>query len=405
MKKLFIVLLLILAVKTQAQEDVSSYFDQEEFWKPNTVLNDELTIYSKKIVPKSFYNIFNLNDNTVNVIPYFSFPVYENFTGFVLDVTQSDGDQEMTDLYLIILDKNLKFISKTILKPRKLNDFEESGFAIDDAYDIYDVEKVENHFQFYDVKDDCAAQRWTSDVYDVPHKKAYIQKDGKIKMYDSYLALQTVRKYLDYINEKKFKKAYALTKNPNWGTEEHFCSTKGFGGISYVEIYELKYDSGDEKTKKIFCRASYFDPVNGDSYLLQKFILNRIIGKWIITGMKILDFGRRRNYTEREGNIKDLEMRFDDITKKGFRFKIEALSYDKCKQINDSDEERNPYLLIQGDAKYSSPVKAEFKAGKCSLQFNFSDKKGTKLSFKAVNCKDKYKNIDMILNKTFEIRK
>ena len=46
MKNLLIILLLTFAVKTQAQDGLLSYFAQEEFWKPNTLLNDELTIYS-----------------------------------------------------------------------------------------------------------------------------------------------------------------------------------------------------------------------------------------------------------------------------------------------------------------------------------------------------------------------
>ena len=218
--------------------------------------------------------------------------------------------------------------------------------------------------------------------------------DGKILHTDKFTSRTHVYTFLTDLSNN-LKKAYNLQKNPKWGNFEQFSSKKAFGGINNIETKEVKYISGDDKNAVIYCDAIYYDSSNGDAHIKQNFTLSKISEKWYITGMKVKSFKKQRNYTDSKVQLRHLEFSMTNITGENFDFDIEAVSLKECAN-------GRLYTEIAGKAEYTDYNQAVFKYGDCSLYFFFGEDDKT-VTLTGYKYKEEYKNLNIILNKDFEI--
>jgi|GEM_PF-1056329 len=114
-------------------------------------------------------------------------------------------------------------------------------------------------------------------------------EENRIKTKNGFIipksAKTTVEHFLNLLDKGKFTEAHQFVNNPSWGDLAKFSSTSGWGGISSVEIHEvreLSY-SAIEKANLTSCKceevvyAHYTakDPVNGDGTFSFYFFLEQ----------------------------------------------------------------------------------------------------------------------------------
>ena len=390
MKRLTIILftlLINLAVSAQLKE-VKKQFKEIQLPVDQSDIKD-----IKSIEPLSNNLKLSFAGSDEKVYPHFRFNVYKYFEAFVYTLVENSGSKK---LMLRIYDNYENIISETELDYTPYGDL---GFVINKNYLVQKVVLEQNHYGFWvsEGDDNCASYMSVDDPKEVITDKFTIDNGGEIQYFSKYLVMQKVEMFLNFFSDKNYTAAFYCQKNPNWGNIEHFKSTKGFGGINHVEIDSLAYISGNDKNAKVFCKATYYDNINGDADIEQFFTVSYTDGNWYITGMKVKKFQKRRNYIDEDYSFKDLTIKLSNLNKTGFDFKIEAVSNDEC-----PDGYENLYVFVTGKAKYINSETAEYTKDNFSLKFTFIND-GLKLSAK--NYQNKYKNLNLLFNKTFKIRK
>lgn len=356
--------------------------------------HDVIYIEGAKLLPKTYNSLFGIPANN-EIYACYKFKIYEKYTGLLLSVSNNENT---SDIKLYVINKNGKIISKTSLKS-----YEEIHSTIDFFikmdYIIESYHYDQGSYGIYEPNNGCAIYMTASEPVETYEDMYEIMSNGKIALLDTYASLHCVENYLENLSDGNLKEAFNLQKNKKWGNFEDFSSEKAFGGINHITTNEIKYISGDNTKAKIYCDATYYDSKNGDSDIKQNFILSKISGKWYITDMKAISFSKRRNYTDSKGELKYLDLRLTNISSENFDFYIEAVSEKKC----DNPEDGNLYVEISGKAEYTAYNQAVYTDGNCSLYFFFGEN-DKELTLKASNYANKYKNLNIILDKDFQIQ-
>ncbi len=124
----------------------------------------------------------------------------------------------------------------------------------------------------------------------------HIQKQGNkwkiIRMIEPRLetidrpnnAMDCVEKFLNFLNDGEYLKAYLLTDNPRWKPKSHFISHEGWGCINMIEIREIYRKHYDSKYGSKVYYAKYYaqDPCNKSEELEFDFHLDNKSDYWKI---------------------------------------------------------------------------------------------------------------------------
>lgn len=389
MKKFTIILLTVfISFSANAQlQEAKKYFDEKKLPVDQSEIEP-----IKNIEPLSGNLKLPFGETDEKVYPQFRFKVHDYFEAFVFTLVDAQG---ISKLMMNIYDEYENLISETELDYAPFGDI---GFLIDAKYHAQKVVLEQNRIGFWVSEDNkCASYMTVHDPVETYTDLFTINRDGDIKYFSKYLAQSTVEIFLNALSEQNFTGAFYTQKIASWGNFDHFASKKAFGGITNIAIDSLSYISGDDKKAHVFCNATYYDKINGDADIEQIFTLSYTEGNWYITGMKIKSFKKRRDYIDETDSFKDLTLKLSNITNTGFDFEIEAVSSKLC-----PDEYQNPYVNVSGKAKYTDTNHAIYKDGIFSMSFIFS---GNQLTLSAKNYQVKYKNLNLVLNKTYKIRK
>ena len=98
--------------------------------------------------------------------------------------------------------------------------------------------------------------------------------------------VSVIRNFLSALNDGEFRKAYKMQNVKRLGTEDHFCSKKGYGGTSKVEILDVDLDYQNRFEAQVIAKYITYDPYNSNWEIERKFSLELINGKWIISDLK-----------------------------------------------------------------------------------------------------------------------
>ncbi|WP_452596544.1 hypothetical protein [Pontimicrobium sp. MEBiC01747] len=72
-----------------------------------------------------------------------------------------------------------------------------------------------------------------------------------------------VELFLKLLNNKLYQKAFLISNNPKWGNKKKFTSSKGFGCITNIAVYELKkIETVNPNLEIIYARYYAKDPCN-----------------------------------------------------------------------------------------------------------------------------------------------
>jgi len=365
------------------------------FEKTDLPIGSEEITYKEgvKPMPEGFDLLFQSSAKKT-VYPYYSFKPNDNFTSFLYMISDDEGKEELS---LGNYNEWGDLVSR-IKIPYDVNNG--IGFNVKPDYVIEQIKFDQGQGGVYERNGNgCATYISFSNPTETHVDMYKIMPDGDIAVLDKYNALETVNIFVQSLSDGDLIPAYYAQQNKKWGSLEHFSSKKAFGGINYIQVNEIKYVSGNNKRATVFCDAVYFDSTNGDTDIKQNFIVTDTLGNWYITGMKIVKFKKRRNYDEPEGELKHLDFLLSNMTSENFDFSIEAVSYDECEDAYAGD----PYVQIEGKAEYTDYNQAVYSKDSCSVYFFFTDD-GKELTLTATNYKEKYKKLDMVLNKSFKIR-
>lgn len=106
--------------------------------------------------------------------------------------------------------------------------------------------------------------------------------------YKNLDAPAVVKLFVESLGHKDFKTAHYLQKVEKWGSYNQFSSTKAFGGITETIINRIEQLPDENEKAVVFIDAFYYDPVNGDNRLEEKFYLEKFDDGWKITDLKVL---------------------------------------------------------------------------------------------------------------------
>ncbi|MDR2123249.1 MAG: hypothetical protein LBP34_09015 [Flavobacteriaceae bacterium] len=101
---------------------------------------------------------------------------------------------------------------------------------------------------------------------------------------NNQVALNNVKSFIQNIGDKKYSKAYSLTRNPQWETEEKFASTSnGFGTIEATNLLTTELTDRTKDKITIFALYQIKDKKGKIKTLKQNFILEKEKDNWLIT--------------------------------------------------------------------------------------------------------------------------
>ncbi len=97
-----------------------------------------------------------------------------------------------------------------------------------------------------------------------------------------------VEAFIEDLGHRDFRDAFSVERVKSWGDYEAFSSTREFGAIDSTWIYAFGARKQNGKDAEVFADAYYHDPLNGSHRFRELFKLQKIDGKWYITGLKLL---------------------------------------------------------------------------------------------------------------------
>ncbi|MBN2892404.1 MAG: hypothetical protein JXL97_11090 [Bacteroidales bacterium] len=346
-----------------------------------------------KILPAEFKSFVNFEDEIDNfILPVAKFSLYDKYVAVFFETTDLE---EIYSSFFYIFDKNGKIIDSREIYYLSFMGEEHSVFKIDEFYNIFEIDMFFARGEGWNYQGDGIAyyMRWHEDYVPTEMERHKILSSGKIS--DDIPVLKTVENFLSYLHNGEFQKAYDLQKNSSWGSLENFLSAKAFGGIHAVFVDSLNILNETENSAEIFCSATYKDYINGSSEIQQKFILSKTNGKWLIVGMKVLEFRRIEYYYSEDFEFASLEL--SNITDKDFEFTLLAIS----KEPNDNYDEKHAGE-IYGTAVFETTDHAVFVEEDARMDFYFTGISKVKIEEK--NCSE-YRNEDVSFNGIFEVPK
>ncbi|MDR1876439.1 MAG: hypothetical protein LBQ84_02305 [Flavobacteriaceae bacterium] len=101
---------------------------------------------------------------------------------------------------------------------------------------------------------------------------------------NTQVALDNVKSFIQNIGSKNYSRAYSLTKNPKWDTEERFSSaSNGFGTIDATNLLTTERINTSKDKIIIFALYQIKDKDGKVKTLKQNFILKKDKDNWLIT--------------------------------------------------------------------------------------------------------------------------
>lgn len=349
---------------------------------PDTVLpiKSEFIDVNSNQLSKKYIHFFDNDDSLI--FPTAKFKIHDSLIGVIFS-SAKDG----FDYSLYIFDKigNVKSSLKLI----SMDEFNvKSKFSIDKDYSIKTVYVFsEETYDNWYIKDGIAK-------YMPAHREPYhedyeysIKKDGSLFLKEGYL--HTVKDFLLNLGVGDIEKAYKLQKNKTWGDFDKFSSTKAFGGLFEVVVYDLKISYANSKNAEVICKALYKDSVNNSAYILQDFILEKINDKWIIVDMKVNEYKRQEEYRCSKFHSSDLHL--SNFTNNDFEFYLQIVS----------EQENNKYYggEIDGKAVFVTKNHAVYKNEKSKIDFYIHGK--DKVEIKETNC-SRFRHPNVSFNGIYE---
>tara|TARA_B110000046_G_scaffold185004_1_gene225196 strand:- start:6097 stop:7455 length:1359 start_codon:yes stop_codon:yes gene_type:complete len=95
-----------------------------------------------------------------------------------------------------------------------------------------------------------------------------------------------VKNFLNALNNGEFKKAYKMQNVTRLGSEDHFCSTNGYGGAEKVIIDYVNLKNKTNKNSTVIAKYTSFDPYNKNWEIEREYTLTKVNNNWIITDLK-----------------------------------------------------------------------------------------------------------------------
>ena len=109
-------------------------------------------------------------------------------------------------------------------------------------------------------------------------------KDTSAEQQSAQAGLDNVKTFIQEVGNKNYARAYKLTKNPKWDSEEKFASTStGFGTIKATNLLSSKVINSSSDKMTIEVNYQIKDKNERVKTLKQNFILNQINNNWLIT--------------------------------------------------------------------------------------------------------------------------
>lgn len=103
-------------------------------------------------------------------------------------------------------------------------------------------------------------------------------------------SMDNVKNFIQYIGNKNYSKAYSLTKNPKWDTEEKFASTSnGFGTIDATNLLTTEVVNTSKDKITVFALYQIKDKNGKVKTLKQNFILKKDKDNWLINDTETKD--------------------------------------------------------------------------------------------------------------------
>ena len=389
-KSLFFILIVTGLVFCDSEKSDSAYNEktQIEFneflsFFPDTVLPLDFTIEAKtNKIPDNYKKFVKIVDSLV--FPVVKFKIYDSLIGIIASVHEKDL---YNNYFLYVFDKSGNM--KSSLKLLKMSEFyQQCSFNINDKYLItnfciysgatFDGWMVENGI----------AENLPGHGESVEEEFKYeIKKDGSLFLHEEYL--HTVKDFLYNLGMGDIKEAYKLQKNKTWGDFKKFSSTKAFGGLFDVQVFELKVSYANSKNAKIMCKALYKDSVNNSAIISQDFILEKNNEKWLIVDMKVNEYKRQEEYCCKKFYYSNLLL--ENFTDDEFDFYLLVVSENKQDKYFGGE--------MHGKASFLSKNHAVYKNENSKIDFYLHSK--NKVEIKETNC-SKFRHSSLSFNGIFE---
>jgi hypothetical protein len=152
-------------------------------------------------------------------------------------------------------------------------------------YSMFDNKKLSNSFLDVEIKINAEDKYLHGKLTNIPIDLSKT-RDASTPIEDEInkqVALDNVKKFIQFIGNKKYSEAYSLTKNNKWGSLDQFSSTtNGFGTIDAVNLINAQV--GEKNDDKQIVNVQYqIKDVNGKiKTLTQNFILRKVKDNWLI---------------------------------------------------------------------------------------------------------------------------
>jgi hypothetical protein len=152
-------------------------------------------------------------------------------------------------------------------------------------YSMFDNKKLSNSFLDVEIKINAEDKYLHGKLTNIPIDLSKT-RDASTPIEDEInkqVALDNVKKFIQFIGNKKYSEAYSLTMNNKWGSLDQFSSTtNGFGTIDAVNLINAQV--GEKNDDKQIVNVQYqIKDVNGKiKTLTQNFILRKVKDNWLI---------------------------------------------------------------------------------------------------------------------------
>ncbi|MGM5631251.1 hypothetical protein O2K51_10155 [Apibacter raozihei] len=153
-------------------------------------------------------------------------------------------------------------------------------------FSMFDKEKLSNASVDVEIKTNAGEKYLYGRLINIPidlskTKEASTSIEDEL---NTQVSLDNVKSFIQYIGNKDFSKAYALTKNPKWDSEEKFASTSnGFGTIEQTNLLTAEMIKSSKEQVIIFALYQIKDNHGKVKSLKQNFTLKKVENNWLIT--------------------------------------------------------------------------------------------------------------------------
>jgi len=157
-------------------------------------------------------------------------------------------------------------------------------------YNLFDKGKLTSPKVDVDMKISVGDKQLYGKLNDVPIDLSKTKDTSAEQQSTAQAGLDNVKAFIQEVGNRNYSKAYRLTKNPKWDSEEKFASTTtGFGTIKATNLLSSKVINSSSDKMTIEVNYQIKDKNEKVKTLKQNFILKKINDKWLITDTEAKD--------------------------------------------------------------------------------------------------------------------